>query len=100
MNDKTKQALELASEELQFFHMAGLARLQTLEAITAIKEAIALETVLLAEQQEMRTWLFVLTSTKPMNTQLHEPSKPNSRRRTHERRETEMATSPCKNTMG
>lgn len=50
MNDKTKQALELASEELQFFHIAGLARLQTLEAITAIKEAIALETVLLAEQ--------------------------------------------------
>lgn len=41
MNDKTKQALELASEELQFFHIAGLARLQTLEAIAATREALA-----------------------------------------------------------
>lgn len=61
MNDKTKQALELASEELQFFHIAGLARLQTLEAITAIRVALASKSEALAEQpaqqQEPVAWM-------------------------------------------
>ncbi len=56
MNDKTKQALELASEELQFFHIAGLARLQTLEAITALREALTEQP---AQQQEPVAWMYV-----------------------------------------
>ncbi len=73
MNDKTKQALELASEELQFFHIAGLARLQTLEAITAIRVALASKSEALAhaptEREQPAQQQVCLSKTDESDTQ-------------------------------
>ena len=52
--DKKTEALKLALDELIFFEVAGLSRLQTLDVIIAIREALAEQP---AQQQEPVAYL-------------------------------------------
>ena len=54
MTDKKTEALKLALEALTHFEKAGLATLKTVDAITAIREALAEQP---AQQQEPVAWI-------------------------------------------